>query len=48
MKKVLDKVCIVKGLLLDKKMVVDKVLGSAHLILWISSELSTLRWLGFF
>jgi hypothetical protein len=32
----------------DKKVLVDKDLGFAHLTLWISNELSTLRWLGFF
>lgn len=47
-KKVLDKVCIFEGWLLDKKVLVDKDLGFAHLILWISSDLSTLRWLRFF
>jgi len=32
----------------DKNGHVDKDLGFAHLTLWISNELSTLRWLGFF
>jgi hypothetical protein len=36
---------MLRGWLWDKKVHVDKVLGFAHLILWISRDLSTLCWL---
>lgn len=39
--KSLDNHCIGRGLLLDKKVAVEKKDTSSHLILWISSELST-------